>query len=46
MESLAEHFDGMTDQQQRQMAKNITAKFTEKANADAAAADKSWYHFW
>ena len=44
MEALAEHFDGMTDQQQRQMARNITAKFTEKAAADAA--NKSWYHFW
>ena len=51
MEALAEHFDGMTDQQQRQMAKNITSKYTEKAAAEAeaaavAAADKSWYHFW
>ena len=49
MEALAEHFDGMTDQQQRQMARNITSKFTEKkadAAAAVAAADKSWYQFW
>ena len=49
MEALAEHFDGMTTQQQRQMAKNITTKITEKAEADADAdafANKSWYQFW